>query len=44
MFYPLTSVWSARLAMTDIGEMVFFPALAAAPAQRRAGLDFVYGA
>lgn len=27
MFNPLTSVWSARLAMTDIGEIVFLPPL-----------------
>ncbi len=26
-FHPLTSVWSARLAMTDIGEIVFLPPL-----------------
>jgi DNA-binding transcriptional LysR family regulator len=27
LFNPLTSVWSARLAMTDIGEIVFLPPL-----------------
>ncbi len=38
MFDPASSVWQARIAMTDIGEIVFLPALLPHIAQAAPGL------
>jgi DNA-binding transcriptional LysR family regulator len=37
-FDPASSIWQARIAMTDIGEIVFLPALLAHAAQAAPGL------